>query len=138
MKTTKQELDQLTYKIIGAAIEVHKNLGAGLLESVYHRCLEHELTLRGISYSSELVVPITYKGYVLDAELRCDLVIENKIVSELKAADEIHPIYATKLLTYMRLLEKPKGILINFNCANLFHDGQWTYVNQYFKNLPDR
>ena len=135
---TKLELDQLTYKIIGAAIEVHKTLGPGLLESAYHKCMKHELTLRGIPFSSELSVNINYKGYQLEAGLRCDLLIDDKIVVELKATEDMVSIFETKLLTYMRLLEKPKGILINFNCKNLFDQGQWTYVNQFFRNLPSK
>ncbi|CAN5445041.1 hypothetical protein BH09BAC3_BH09BAC3_30800 [soil metagenome] len=82
--TTKKVLDDLTYEIIGAAIEVHKRLGPGLLESIYHRCLKHELSLREISYSSELTIPIDYKGCHLNAERRCDLLIEDLIVVELK------------------------------------------------------
>ena len=134
--TTKKALDDLTYEILGAAIEVHKSLGPGLLKSIYHRCLKHELALRNLSYSSELVVPINYKGCDLNAELRCDLLIEDLIVAELKAVEIIAPIFETKLLSYMNLMQKPKGILINFCCANLFKEGQWTYVNEYFRDLP--
>jgi GxxExxY protein len=122
--------------IIGAAIQVHKNLGPGLLESVYHRCLEHEFRLREIEYSSELAVPVTYKGLNIDTELRCDFLVENLIVVELKAVNEIIPLYEAQLLTYMKLLKRPKGVLINFNCVNLFKDGQKTYVNNWFSELP--
>ena len=135
---TKNQLDRLTYKIIGAAIEVHKALGPGLLEVVYHKCLKQELNLMNLSYSSEFRVPVCYKGVDVNAELRCDLLVEDKIVVELKSAEEIAPIYEAQILTYMKLLEKPKGILINFNCSNLFKEGQRTYVNEYFGNLPDR
>jgi GxxExxY protein len=136
MQTTMEDLNRLTYKIIGSAIEVHRNLGPDLLESVYHKCLAHEFSLRGISYSSELVVPINYKGLEVMTDLRCDFVIENQIVLELKAVEQMAAIFETKLMTYMTLLQKPKGILINFNCPNLFKEGQWTYVNEYFRNLP--
>src|SRR6478609_5782296 len=134
---TKKELDELTYKITGAAIEVHKTLGPGLLESVYHKCLKSELFLRELSFASEFLVPIHYKGIDIDTELRCDLLIEDKIVVELKAVDAIAPIFEAQLLTYMKLLEKPKGILINFNCTNLFKEGQKTFVNEYFRTLPE-
>ena len=135
---TKNELNELTYEIVGAAIEVHKALGPGLLESVYHKCLKQEFFLRELEFSSEFLVPVCYKGIDIEAELRCDFLIENKIVVELKAVDAIAPVFEAQLLTYMKLLEKPKGILINFNCENIFKEGQRTYVNEYFRSLPDR
>jgi GxxExxY protein len=134
---TKKYLDELTYQIIGAAIEVHKALGPGLLESIYHKCLKQEFLLRKLSFQSEILVPVSYKGISVDTELRCDLLVENAIALELKSSEEIIPIYEAQLLTYMKLLEKPKGILINFNCVNLFKEGQRTYVNEYFRNLPE-
>jgi len=120
---TKSYLDDLTYRIVGAAIEVHKNVGAGLLESVYHRCLMEEFKQRGIQYRSELNVPIDYKGIDLDANLRCDFLVEEAIVVELKVVDMMAPVFEAQLLTYMKLLKKPKGILINFNCTNIFKEG---------------
>jgi GxxExxY protein len=134
---TKKYLDELTYQIIGAGIEVHKNIGPGLLESVYHKCLKQEFFLRGLDYKSEFIVPVEYKGIEVEADLRCDFLIENAIVVELKEVDSILPIFEAQLLTYMKLLKIPKGILINFNCANLFKDGQQTFVNEYFRLLPD-
>ena len=134
---TKKELDELTYKIIGAAIEVHKSLGAGLLESVYHKCLKKELALRDLSHTSEFLVPVNYKGIEVDTELRCDFLVEDQIVLELKAVEAMAPVFEAQILTYMKLLEKPKGILINFNCVNLFKKGQKTFVNEYFRNLPE-
>ncbi|MEQ9415239.1 MAG: GxxExxY protein [Cyclobacteriaceae bacterium] len=138
MKTiTKKYLDDLTYQIVGAAIEVHKALGPGLLESVYHKCLKQEFLARQVAFNSEHIVPVVYKGLEIEAVLRCDFVIEDLIVVELKAVDAIAPVHEAQLLTYMKLLELPKGILINFNCANLFKEGQKTYVNEYFRGLPD-
>ncbi len=134
---TKKYLNDLTYQIVGAAIEVHKALGPGLLESVYHKCLKQELLLRHLKYVSELVIPVNYKGLELDAELRCDILVDDAIVVEIKAADAIAPVFEAQLLTYMKLLKKPKGILINFNCANLFKEGQKTYVNEFFRDLPE-
>ncbi len=134
--TTKAELDKLTHKILGCAIEVHKALGPGLLESVYHKCLRREFSISELSHSSEFLVPVNYKGQDVDAELRCDFLIENEIVVELKAVDAIAPVFEAQILTYMKLLKKPKGILINFNCSNLFREGQRTYVNEYFRDLP--
>lgn len=134
---TKKYLDKLTYNVIGAAIEVHKSLGAGILESVYHECMNHELTLRGINYLSENIVPVNFKGLLLETDLRCDLFVENCLVVELKAVSDLTPIHEAQLLTYMKLLKSPKGILINFNCVNLFKDGQKTFVNEFFRNLPE-
>lgn len=134
---TKKYLNDLTYKIIGAAIEVHKVLGPGLLENVYHKCLKQEFILKELSYYSEFFVPVNYKGIDIDTELRCDLLIEDAIVLELKSVDALAPIHEAQILTYMKLLKKPKGILINFNCTNLFKEGQRTFVNEYFRTLPD-
>lgn len=135
---TKSEFDRLTYRILGAAMEVHKALGPGLLESIYHGCLKKEFCLRGLSYESEFMVTVNDKGEALDADLRCDFLVEDKIVVELKAAEAIAPVHEAQILTYMKLLRKPKGILINFNCANLFREGQRTYVNEYFRTLPEQ
>jgi GxxExxY protein len=135
--STKKQLDELTYEIVGSAIEVHKELGPGLLESIYHKCLKKELHLRGINFHSEFSIPLVYKNEPLETELRCDLLIENQIVVELKAVETMLPIFEAQLLTYMKLLEMPKGILINFNVKNIFHEGQKTFVNNYFKLLPN-
>lgn len=134
---TQKQIDELTYKIIGAAIEVHKIMGRGLLESVYHQCLKEELNIRGINYVSEMKIPIIYKEKELISDFRCDLLVENLIIVELKAITEIHPIVEAQILNYMKLTKSPKGILINFNCSNIFKDGQKTYVNEYYKNLPN-
>ncbi|MBX2894978.1 MAG: GxxExxY protein [Cyclobacteriaceae bacterium] len=135
---TKNYLDELTYQIVGAAIEVHKALGPGLLESVYHKCLKQEFLIRYMNFGSEFLVPVEYKGVHVETDLRCDFLVEDSIVVELKAVDVLVPVFEAQLLTYMKLLEKLKGILINFNCANLFKEGQRTYVNEYFRLLPDK
>lgn len=137
MELTKAFLKDLTYQINGAAIEVHKELGPGLLESVYHKCLKRELSNRKISFESEFSVPINFKGLDIETDLRCDLLIENCIVVELKAIETLAPIHQAQILTYMKLLKAPKGILYNFHCVNLFNEGQKTFVNEYFRNLPE-
>jgi GxxExxY protein len=134
---TKEYLTDLVYRVNGAAIEVHKHLGPGLLESIYHKCLITELTLRGINFQSELIIPIEYKGLLLESELRCDLFIEKCLVLELKAVDKIAPIYVAQLLSYMNLLEAPIGLMINFNVENIFHQGQKTYVNSLYSRLEN-
>ncbi len=132
---TQKYLDDLTYEIIGCAIEVHKTMGAGLLESIYHHCLIEELKHRKINFLTEMKIPVLYKNKELNVDFRCDLLIENSIVVELKSVLEINPMHEAQLLTYMKLLKIPKGILINFNCSNIFKEGQKTYVNEFFKSL---
>jgi GxxExxY protein len=134
---TKSYIDELTYKIIGCAIEVHKVLGPGLLESVYEKCLMKELHLQGLSAKKQFAVPIIYKGANFFADLRLDILVEDLVCVELKAQEGLLPIHTATLMSYMQLLEKPKGILINFHCTNIFNEGQKTIVNRYFSELPD-
>ncbi|MCB9336280.1 MAG: GxxExxY protein [Flavobacteriales bacterium] len=136
MTLTQKYLDELTYEVVGAAIEVHKVMGKGLLESVYHECLKEELNHRKINFLSEFNIPVTYRNKELEIAFRCDLYIENCLVVELKAVQDYAPIFEAQLLNYMKLLKAPKGILINFNCNNIFHEGQKTFVNEYFSQLP--
>lgn len=131
---TKKYLDDLTYQVIGAAIEVHKQLGPGLLENVYHRCME-ELYYRKIDFQTELAVPIVYRRKRLRAELRCDLFVENCLVVELKAVTDLHKVFYSQVMTYMHLLKAPKGVLINFTCDNIFSSGQKTFVNELYRSL---
>ncbi len=135
MKVTQKYIDELTYKIIGCAIEVHKHIGPGLLESVYEKCFIHELKLKGLHLKSQQKVPINYKGIDLDAELRYDVLVEDIVIVELKAMEGILPIHEAVVLSYMKMLEKPKGIIINFNSTNIFHNGQKTLVNKYYESL---
>lgn len=137
MNYTKQDLKDLIYKVNGAAIEVHKSLGPGLLESVYHKCLIRELELRNIKFESELSIPIQYKGIDVDAELRCDLLIDDKLVVELKSVTEMKPIFEAQILSYMNLLKVPMGLLINFNVTNIYKEGQKTYINNLYNQLWD-
>jgi len=133
---TQKYLNELTHTIIGAAIEVHKELGPGLLESIYEKCLMHLLKEKGLQLISQQKVPLYFRGLYLDCDLRFDLLVENAIVVEVKAIDGLLPIHDAQLLTYLKLLEKPKGILINFNCTNIFREGQKTLVTELFAQLP--
>lgn len=133
---TQKYLDELTYEVIGSAIEVHKIMGRGLLESVYQMCLKEELSHRKINFLTEMKVPLEYKNKELQVDFRCDLFIENCLVVELKSVLLLNPIFEAQLQTYMKLLKAPKGIIINFNCSNIFKEGQKTIVNDYFRNLP--
>ena len=133
---TQKFLDELSFNVIGACIEVHRTIGRGLLENVYHECLKEELTYRKINFLTEMNVPLIYRNKELNTNLKCDLFVENCLVVELKATSELNPIYEAQLMTYMKLLKAPKGILINFNCFNIFKEGQKTFLNEYFKLLP--
>lgn len=105
----------LTSKIIGSAIEVHRELGPGLLESAYEECLCRELNLRSLNFQRHITVPVLYKGTKLDCGYRLDLLVENTVVVELKSIECFQPVHEAQLLTYMKLLSKPVGVLINFN-----------------------
>ena len=133
---TQRDVDDISYRVIGAAIEVHKTMGSGLLESVYHKCFLKELELRGLSFTSEIHVPLEYKGLKLEGKLRFDVLVEDLVVVELKATDVFLPVHFSQLRTYMRLMKAPKGVIINFSCTNIFKDGQKTIVNEYYSALP--
>jgi GxxExxY protein len=136
MQITQKYIDDLTYQIIGCAIEVHKQLGPGLLESVYQKCFNREISLRNLTHQNELWVPVEYKGLLLEADLRLDVLVNDLIIVELKSIEGILPVHEAQVLTYMKLLKKHKGILINFNCTNIFKEGQKTFVNEYYAVLP--
>lgn len=135
MVLTKSYLTELVYKVNGAAIAVHKALGPGLLESVYHKCLKEEFKAREIKYHSELIIPIEYRGVEIDAELRLDFLVEDILPVKLKAIEKVHPVHEAQLMTYMKLLKLPEGLLINFNVSHLYSEGQKTYVNQLYREL---
>ncbi|MCF6185477.1 MAG: GxxExxY protein [Bacteroidales bacterium] len=137
MTITKQYIKQLNYKIVGAAIKVHKQLGPGLLESIYEECLYEELLSQGLYPKRQVKVPVIYKGKQVKDDLRIDLLINNTIIVELKSVNELHPIFEAQLMTYMKLAEKSKGLLINFNVTKLT-DGIVPIVNELFANLPDK
>lgn len=120
--TEKQRIDGLTEQIIGAAIEVHRLLGPGLLESVYLRCLLHELALRGLKVRAELEVPVNYKGIQLETGFRLDLIVEETVVVELKAVESLMPVHQAQVITYLKLTGNAVGLLINFNVP-LLKDG---------------
>ena len=112
---------ELTEAITGAAIEVHRVLGPGLLESAYEECLKHELTCRGLSFEAQVPLPVVYKGLELECGYWMDLVVEDTVVVELKAVEQLHPVHEAQRLTYLRLSGKRVGLLINFNVEVLKH-----------------
>jgi GxxExxY protein len=134
---TQKDINQLSRAIIGFAIEVHKELGPGLLESVYEKCISYLLIQNGYKVDRQQTIPLNFRGLTLDCELRFDLLVNDQIIVELKTVEELLPIHEAQLLTYLKLLKKPKGILINFNCLNIFKEGQLTFVTEHFRNLPE-
>ncbi len=137
MRITKKDINNLSYIIIGCAIEVHKALGPGLLESVYQKCLIRELMLKDFDIRSQLKMPINYKGLDVEADLRLDILVNDLVILEIKAVDALNPVYEAQVLSYMKLLNKPEGMLLNFCCTNIFKEGQRTYVNELYASLPD-
>ncbi len=115
----KREFSALSNKVIGCAIEVHRNLGPGLLESTYHQCLAHELRNSKIEYKSEYQLPVLYKGQKIDCGYRVDLLIESELIIEIKSVEKILPIHEAQLLTYMKLAKIKQGFLVNFNVKRL-------------------
>ena len=110
---------EVTGRIIGAAIRVHRSLGPGLLESAYEACLVHELSNRGLRVERQLDLPIRFDGIVIDVGYRLDLLVDDQVIVELKSVERIDPIHEAQLLTYLRLADKPVGLLMNFNVLRL-------------------
>lgn len=122
------EINELTHKVIGLAIEVHRTLGPGLLESAYCECLFYEIKNSGLFVEREKILPIKYKGITIDHGYRIDLVVENKLVLELKTVDELTDIHQAQLITYLKLGNYPSGLLINFH-SKILKNGLKRYVN---------
>ena len=133
---TKTEITQLSYDIVGFAIKVHKELGPGLFESVYEKCLKYDLEKNGYRVQQQLSVPIQYDELELEADLRLDLLVNDLVIVELKAVEKVNPVYEAQLLTYMKLLQVPQGLLINFFTNNITKSMK-PFVNEYFNYLPD-
>ena len=124
------QIDELSYKVIGCAMEVHKTLGPGLFENIYEQALVHELTLNGIPVKTQVEIEINYKGTNLGNGLRLDVLVDDTLIVELKSVEELKPLHHKQLLTYLRLTDKRVGLLINFNTENL-KDGINRIVNKY-------
>jgi GxxExxY protein len=133
---TKKHVTQLSYEITGLAIKVHKTLGPGLLESIYEECLKIELLKNGYDVKQQLYTTINYEGVTIETKLVVDLLVNDLIILELKAVEEILPIHEAQLLTYMKVLKKPQGLLINFFTDNITKSLR-PLVNEYFKELPN-
>ena len=125
----ENQINALSQEIIGAAIEVHRNLGPGLLEQTYQAALMYELMLRGIKARSEVEIPCVYKGIKIDTAYRADIIVEDEIILELKSTENDNPLFCKQLLTYLRISGKRVGLLINFNRDRLI-DGLTRLVNE--------
>jgi GxxExxY protein len=132
---SQKYVNDLAYSVVGSAIEVHKHLGPGLLESVYKMCLIDEIKTKQHRVASEVYVPVIYKEKDLGGILKIDLLIDDLIIVELKAVDTLHPVYKAQLLTYLKLTGKPKGLLINFNVENI-SEHLVPLVTEDFSRLP--
>ena len=132
---TQKYINEISYKIIGCAIEVHKHLGPGLLESVYEVCLIDEMKSVGLFVKSQIYVPVHYKGRDLGGSLKLDLLVNDLIIVEEKAVELMIPLYKAQLLSYLKLTGKPKGLLINFHCVNI-KEQLVSLVTEEFANLP--
>ena len=115
--------EELTEKIIGAAIEVHRALGPGLLESAYEECLCHEFHLRGICFERQRPLPVEYKGVKLDCGYRLDLIVENKVILEIKCVEHVLPVHEAQLMTYLKMTGMRVGLILNFNISTLVRGG---------------
>jgi GxxExxY protein len=133
---TKKSITQLSYQIAGLAIKVHRELGPGLLESVYEKCLKYELEKNGFRVSQQMFIPVIYDNLEMDIDLRLDLLVNDCIVIELKAVENLLPVHEAQILTYMKLLNKPQGLLINFYTDNIAKSLK-PFVNECFRELPD-
>lgn len=133
---TKKDVTDLSYKIVGLAIKVHKALGPGLLESIYEKCFKYELEKNGYDVKQQLIVNLKYDDLVFDSNLKVDLLVNDCIVIELKSVERIMPIHEAQLLTYMKILKKPQGLLINFNTTNITSE-LIPLVNDFFAKLDE-
>ena len=134
---SKKLVEDICYSVIGAYIEVHKELGPGMLESAYESCLMHELKIRGIKAKNQVSLPLQYKGLKLEKGFRIDILVEDLIVVELKAVSQISAVDEAQLISYLNLMKSPKGLLINFNVKNIAQNIV-SCVSKYYDELPDQ
>lgn len=132
----KRIITHLSYEIVGCAIKVHKELGPGLLESIYEKCLKYELKKNGFDVKQQMLIPVIYDCIEMEIDLRVDLLVDNMIVVEIKAIENILPVHEAQLITYMKLLKKPQELIINFFTDNITKSVK-PFVNEYFSKLSD-
>nr|WP_294300881.1 GxxExxY protein [uncultured Chryseobacterium sp.] len=133
---TKTQITQLSYDIIGCAIKVHKELGPGLLESVYEMCLAYELKEKGFIVDQQIRTKINYGKIEIETPLKIDLLVNDTVIIEIKTVESLLPVHQAQLMTYMKILKKPQGLLINFYTDNI-SKSMIPLVNEYFTKLPE-
>lgn len=133
---TKTEVTQLSYDIVGCAIKVHKELGPGLLESVYELCLAYELKEKGYVVNQQVTTKINYGKIEIETPLKVDLLVNETIIIEIKTVEKLLPVHQAQLMTYMKILKKPQGLLINFYTENITKS-MVPLINEYFSKLPE-
>ncbi|MEG1592330.1 GxxExxY protein [Chryseobacterium sp.] len=133
---TKTEVTQLSYDIVGCAIKVHKELGPGLLESVYELCLAYELKEKGHLVNQQVTTKINYGKIEIETPLKVDLLVNETIIIEIKTVEKLLPVHQAQLMTYMKILKKPQGLLINFYTENITKS-MVPLINEYFSKLPE-
>jgi GxxExxY protein len=133
---TKTQITQLSYDIIGCAIKVHKELGPGLLESVYEMCLAYELKEKGFIVNQQISTKINYGKIEIETPLKIDLLVNDTVIIEIKTVESLLPVHQAQLMTYMKILRKPQGLLINFYTDNI-SKSMIPLVNEYFTKLPE-
>jgi GxxExxY protein len=134
-RSKRRVADALSTRVIGLAIEVHRYLGPGLLESAYEACLCHEFQEQGIGFARQVALPVSYKGHRLDCGYRIDIIVESRLLLEIKSVERLLPLHEAQLLTYIRLANLPSGLLMNFNTAVL-KDGLRRMTNSPITPLP--
>lgn len=132
----KTQITQLSYDIVGCAIKVHKELGPGLLESVYEMCLAYELKEKGFIVNQQISTKINYGKFEIETPLKIDLLVNDTIIIEIKTVENLLPVHQAQLMTYMKILKKPQGLLINFYTDNI-SKSMIPLVNEYFTKLPE-
>lgn len=130
----REEFEELAKEIVDSCIAVHKEMGPGLLESVYEICLMKEFELRGIRARNQVAVPLIYKGFELSKEFKIDILVENEIILEFKSAETMPPVYIAQTISYLKLTDKRLGFLINFNVP-IMKQGVHRFVNNYYKTI---
>jgi GxxExxY protein len=135
--TTQKYINDLAYELVGCAIEVHKQLGPGLLESIYEECFCEEIKSKQLNFVRQIKVPVVYKERGLDIDLRIDVMVEGLVICELKAIEYILLVHHAQVLSYMKLLQVPKGLLINFHTDNIVKNYK-PFVNEFFSLLPEK
>lgn len=136
MRLTQKFINEIAYRVVGCAINVHKEIGPGLLESIYEDCFVIECQIEGLNIEKQKEIRICYKDQIIERKFRLDVLVEDLIIVELKAVESLNKIHQAKLISHLNITRKPKGLLINFNCLNIVNEGLVPLVNEIFRKYP--